>query len=48
MYAYDFEGIRYDLGDKLGFLEANIEYALRRMDLQEDLKIYLKDIANRL
>ncbi|HXK72212.1 MAG TPA: UTP--glucose-1-phosphate uridylyltransferase GalU [Clostridia bacterium] len=48
IYSYEFEGIRYDLGDKLGFLEANIEYALRRMDLQEDLKIYLKDIANRL
>ena len=32
MYAYDFEGRRYDVGDKLGFLEATVEYALRRED----------------
>ena len=30
MYAYDFEGRRYDVGDKLGFLEATVEYALRK------------------
>ena len=33
MYAYDFEGMRYDLGDKLGFLKATVEFALRREDL---------------
>ena len=30
VYAYDFEGLRYDLGDKLGFLKATVEFALRR------------------
>ena len=33
MYAYDFEGTRYDVGDKLGFLKATIEYALRSRSL---------------
>ena len=30
MYAYNFEGRRYDVGDKLGFLEATIEFALKK------------------
>ena len=40
--AYEFEGRRYDVGDKLGFVEATIEYALRRGDLSEDLMSYLR------
>jgi len=48
IYSYEFDGIRYDLGDKLGFLQANIEYALRRMDLQDDLRTYIKELASRL
>lgn len=43
VYAYDFEGIRYDVGDKLGFLEATVEYALRRPDLGRDFAEYLKN-----
>ena len=35
VYAYDFEGTRYDLGDKLGFLKATVEFALRREGLGE-------------
>lgn len=47
MYAYNFEGRRYDVGDKQGFLEATVEYALRREDLREDfLKYLLKTIEN--
>lgn len=42
MYAYNFEGKRYDLGDKQGFLQATIEFALRRSDLKEDFIQYLK------
>lgn len=42
MYAYNFEGKRYDLGDKQGFLQATIEFALRRPDLKEDFIEYLK------
>jgi len=44
IYAYDFEGKRYDVGDKQGFLEATVEYALRREDLQEGFKNYLKSL----
>lgn len=35
MYAYDFEGRRYDVGDKLGFLQATVEYALRKKELRD-------------
>ena len=41
MYAYVFEGRRYDVGDKQGFLEATVEYALRREDLREEFLDYL-------
>ncbi len=44
VYAYDFEGIRYDVGDKLGFLKATVEYALRRPDLQQKFSHYLYEI----
>ena len=44
MYAYDFQGRRYDVGDKLGFLEATVEYALRREELRDDFMEYLKNI----
>lgn len=44
MYAYKFEGRRYDVGDKLGFLEATVEYALRRDDLKDRFKAYLKTL----
>lgn len=45
MYAYIFEGRRYDVGDKQGFLEATVEYALRRDDLREGFLEYLVDIV---
>ncbi|MDU5261886.1 MAG: sugar phosphate nucleotidyltransferase, partial [Clostridium celatum] len=44
MYAYNFEGRRYDVGDKLGFLEATVEYALRKEDLRDSFIEYLKTI----
>lgn len=40
--AYEFEGRRYDVGDKLGFVEATIDYALRREDLSEGVLNYLR------
>ena len=46
MYAYDFEGTRYDVGDKLGFLKATVDFALKRNDLNDDFLEYLKDICN--
>jgi UTP--glucose-1-phosphate uridylyltransferase len=42
VYAYMFEGKRYDAGDKLGFLKATVEFALRRSDLGDDFRQYLK------
>jgi len=41
MYAYNFEGKRYDVGDKLGFLEATIEFALKREELRSEFIEYL-------
>ena len=48
VYAYDFQGIRYDLGSKLGFLKATIDFALRRKDLQEPVKVYIKELAEKI
>lgn len=42
IYAYEFDGIRYDTGDKLGYLIATVEYALRNEELSEDFREYLK------
>ena len=47
VYAYCFEGKRYDVGDKLGFLKATVEYALRRPDLGEPFRKYLKDLMTK-
>ncbi len=44
VYACCFEGKRYDVGDKLGFLKATVEFALRRDDLAAPFASYLKDI----
>lgn len=42
MYAYDFKGHRYDVGSKVGFIQANIEFALRRGELREEMEKYLQ------
>ncbi|MBZ5574020.1 MAG: UTP--glucose-1-phosphate uridylyltransferase GalU [Acidobacteriia bacterium] len=44
MYAYVFEGKRHDTGDKLGFLKATVEFALKRNDLGGPLREYLKGL----
>lgn len=44
IYAYEFEGTRYDVGDKLGFLKATVEYALRREDLRDEFMEYLNNL----
>ena len=43
-YAVRFEGIRHDAGDKLGFLIATVEFALKRPDLAKEFKEYLKSL----
>jgi UTP--glucose-1-phosphate uridylyltransferase len=44
MIAYMQQGKRYDVGDKLGYIEATIEFALQRKELQPQLLAYLKDL----
>lgn len=46
IYAYNFEGRRYDVGDKFGFLEATIDFALKRDNLRDDLLSYMEEIVN--
>src|ERR1700722_14095405 len=45
IYGYRFEGNRYDAGDKLGFLKATAEFALKRYDLGADFRQYLKSLS---
>jgi UTP--glucose-1-phosphate uridylyltransferase len=44
LYAVEFEGKRYDTGDKLGYLKATVEFALARPDLAEPFRAYLKSL----
>jgi UTP--glucose-1-phosphate uridylyltransferase len=46
LIGYRFEGRRYDAGDKLGYLKANIDYALKRSELREPLLAYLREITS--
>lgn len=48
IYAYDFEGRRYDVGDKLGFLEATVEFALRKDEIKNDFEKYILGIAEQI
>jgi UTP--glucose-1-phosphate uridylyltransferase len=44
IYAYEFQGTYYGVGDKVGFLKANVAFALKRKDIGEELKGFLKQI----
>ena len=44
IYGFTFEGKRHDAGDKLGFLKATVEFALKREDLGSDFREYLKTL----
>jgi UTP--glucose-1-phosphate uridylyltransferase len=48
LLASGFEGERYDVGDKFGYIRANVEYALRSKDIGEDVRNYIKDLASKL
>lgn len=45
IYGLKFDGTRYDAGDKLGFLKATVEFALKRYDLGGDFREYLKNLS---
>jgi UTP--glucose-1-phosphate uridylyltransferase len=44
VYGYEFQGQRHDCGNKLGFLKATVEFAMRRPDLGEAFRAYLKNL----
>lgn len=48
VFAHEFTGKRYDVGDKLGMLEANIEYGLQHPEIKVGLKEYLKELLEKL
>ena len=45
VYAYDFEGTRYDVGDKFGFVKAIIDFSLRRDELKDKVQEYINSLA---
>lgn len=47
VYGYDFEGRRFDVGDKMGFIQTTIEFAIQREDLKKDLLDYLSSVVER-
>lgn len=44
VYAYQFHGQRYDIGNKVGFIRATIDFALQRQDLRDEIIRYLKEV----
>jgi UTP--glucose-1-phosphate uridylyltransferase len=46
IYGYEFEGVRYDLGDRVGFISAQIGFGLKRADLADRLRAYLKSVIS--
>ncbi len=48
VYAYDFDGKRYDVGEKLGFVTTTIELALENEEIKEDLKEYLLEVTDKI
>lgn len=48
VWAYEFEGKRYDMGDKLGATKATVEFALRSPEFGDSFRAYLKDLSKTL
>ena len=48
LYAYNFDGNRYDTGDKFGMFVANVEFGLRHPELKDRAKEYLKELIEKL
>lgn len=48
VFAHEFTGKRYDVGNKMGMLEANIEYGLKHPEIKDELRAYLKDLVGKL
>lgn len=48
VFAHEFKGTRYDVGNKMGMLEASIQYGLKHPEIKEELVVYLKELVNTL
>lgn len=48
VFAHEFKGERYDVGDKFGFMKTSIQYGLRHEQIKDDLRAYIKDLATEL
>ena len=48
MFAYQFEGIRYDVGDRMGYLKATVDFALKRDDISGEFSQYLREISAKI
>ncbi|WP_314010237.1 UTP--glucose-1-phosphate uridylyltransferase GalU [Pseudostreptobacillus hongkongensis] len=48
LYSYNFNGLRYDTGDKFGMFKANVEFGLRHPELSDKIKEYLKELSKTL
>jgi UTP--glucose-1-phosphate uridylyltransferase len=46
LYGYEFEGVRYDLGDRVGFITAQIGFGLKRPELADRLRAYLRTVVS--
>ena len=48
LYSYNFNGLRYDTGDKFGMFKANVEFGLRHPELSDKIKEYIKELSKTL
>ena len=48
VFAREFKGQRYDVGDKFGFMKTSIDYALKHPQVKDDLKQYIIDLGKQL
>ena len=48
VFAREFKGRRYDVGDKFGFMKTSIDYALKHPQVKDDLKQYIIDLGKKL
>ena len=44
VYAFDFNGERYDVGEKLGFVKTTIQFALNNEEMSQDVKAYIQSL----
>lgn len=48
LYAYEFDALRYDVGDKFGMFKATVEFGLRHPELKDKVKLYLLDLIDKI